>query len=121
QLLLEQLQAKGFKAGLQLPVNLRSRVWYNPDMKSVNFNIPGLIGLILQNITILLTAFALVRERDKGTLEQLIVTPVKPSELIIGELIPYVFIGLMDVFLALMVGTLWFQVKIAGNLFELIL
>jgi ABC-2 type transport system permease protein len=121
RLLIEQLQKKGIRSDLPVPVSLRTRVWYNPDMKSVNFNIPGLIGLILQNITVLLTAFALVRERDKGTLEQLIVTPVRPIELIIGKLIPYVFIGLMDVFLSLAVGTLWFHVKIAGNIFELIM
>ncbi|MEK7431761.1 MAG: ABC transporter permease [Cyanobacteriota bacterium] len=120
-LFIEKLKAKGSGTKISLPIDLRSRVWYNPDMKSINFNIPGLIGLILQNITVILTAFALVREKDKGTLEQLIVTPVKPLELIIGKLIPYVMVALIDVTLAISVGTLWFNVKIVGSLTELFL
>jgi len=120
ELLIKQLNRKGFKTDLKIPVDLRTRVWYNPDMKSSNFNIPGLIGLILQNITVLLTAFALVREKDKGTLEQLIVTPVRPFELIVGKLIPYVLVASIDVTLALLVGVFWFKVKIAGSLLELI-
>lgn len=120
-ILINQMKNKGLNSSLNIPIDLRSRVWYNPDMKSINYNIPGLIGLVLQNITVLLTAFALVRERDKGTLEQLIVTPVKPLELIIGKLIPYVLVAFIDVALALAVGTLWFQVKIAGSVIELFL
>lgn len=120
-LLIKQLNKKGMNTKLNVPVDLRTRVWYNPDMKSMNFNIPALIGLILQNITVLLTAFALVRERDKGTLEQLIVTPVKPFELIIGKLAPYVLIAFIDVALTLIIGTMWFKVKIAGSLFELLI
>lgn len=120
-ILINQMKSKGISSSLSIPIDLRSRVWYNPDMKSVNYNIPGLIGLVLQNITVLLTAFALVRERDKGTLEQLIVTPVKPSELIIGKLIPYVLVAFIDVALALAVGTLWFDVDIAGSILELFL
>lgn len=120
EMFIEKLKSRGSTNKIGLPIDLRSRVWYNPDMKSINFNIPGLIGLILQNITIMLTAFALVRERDRGTLEQLIVTPVKPLELIIGKLIPYVAVALVDVTLTLLIGTLWFKVKIVGSLFELV-
>lgn len=97
------------------------RVWYNPEMKSINFNIPALIGLILQNITIMLTAFTLVRERELGTLEQLIVTPIKPIELMAGKLFPYVVIAAVDVMVALMVNTFWFKVPIQGSLFLLII
>jgi ABC-2 type transport system permease protein len=108
------LQNKGIK--------LSGRVWYNPNMESEKFNIPGLIGLIMQNITIMLTAFAMVRERERGTMEQLIVTPIKPLELIIGKLIPYVIIGSFDFILILILGVYWFGVPVNGDivlLFEL--
>ncbi|MFZ5943306.1 MAG: ABC transporter permease [Bacillota bacterium] len=101
-------------------INFQPRVWYNPEMKSINFNIPGLIGLILQNITVMLTAFTLVRERERGTLEQLIVTPVKPMELMIGKLVPYIIIAIIDVGLALLVNTFWFKVPIQGSLLLLL-
>ena len=101
-------------------VDLRTRVWYNPGLESLKFNIPGLIGLIMQNVTMMLTAFALVREREQGTLEQLMVTPVKGSELMIGKLIPYVIIAFVDMGLALSIGTLWFKVPVAGSIFLLL-
>ncbi|GFN21834.1 ABC transporter permease [Thermanaeromonas sp. C210] len=101
-------------------IDLRPWVWYNPEMKSVNFNIPGLIGVILQNITMMLTAFAIVREREKGTLEQLIVTPIKPVELMWGKVIPYIIIGFADLLLAIAVGILWFRVPVHGNLLLLL-
>ncbi|HAG08507.1 MAG TPA: ABC transporter permease [Desulfotomaculum sp.] len=101
-------------------VDLRTRVWYNPGLESLKFNIPGLIGLIMQNITMMLTAFALVRERERGTLEQLMVTPVKGPELMIGKLIPYVIIAFVDMGLALSIATLWFKVPVAGSIFLLL-
>ncbi len=101
-------------------VDLRTRVWFNPNLESTKFTIPGLIGLIMQNITVLLTAFTLVREREKGTLEQLIVTPVKAAELIIGKMIPYILIGTIDFLIALFFGTYWFKVPIEGNVILLI-
>lgn len=97
-------------------LDIRPRVWYNPDMDSVYFNIPGLIGIILQNITLMLTSFALVRERERGTLEQLIVTPIKKMELMIGKIVPYIIIGFVDLILAVAIGTLWFKVPITGNI-----
>ena len=95
---------------------ISTRVWYNPNMKSAMFVIPALIGLIMQNITILLTAFSLVRERENGTIEQLIVSPIKPIELILGKMIPYIVIGSFDFLLALFFGTWYFGVPIVGNL-----
>lgn len=97
-------------------IDLRSRVWYNPNLESLRFNIPGLVGLILQNITVILTAFSLVREREKGTLEQIIITPIKPVELIMGKLIPYVFIGFFDLLMVLGLAVFWFGVEISGSL-----
>ncbi len=106
---------KGMVQG-EATFGISTRVWYNPNMKSAMFIIPALIGLIMQNITILLTAFSLVREREKGTIEQLIVSPIKPVELILGKMIPYIIIGSFDFLLSLFFGTWYFGVPIAGDL-----
>lgn len=97
-------------------VEISTQVLYNPGLRNQNFTIPGLVGLIMQNITVLLTAFALVRERERGTIEQLIVTPIKSSELILGKLLPYVIIGFLDFIFSLALGLLWFEVSIKGSL-----
>ncbi|HEX2927411.1 MAG TPA: ABC transporter permease [Ruminiclostridium sp.] len=103
---LEKLQGPTFK----------TNVWYNPDLESTKFTIPGLVGLILQNITIMLTAFALVREKERSTIEQLIVTPIKPSELIIGKLVPYIVIGYTGFLFTLTLCILVFKVSVVGSL-----
>lgn len=102
-------------------IDLRTRVKYNPSMKSELFTIPGLMGLIMQNITIILTAFAIVREREKGTIEQLIVTPIKSIELILGKLIPYIFLGFGDFLVAFLFGVTWFKVPVRGSILLLLL
>jgi drug efflux transport system permease protein len=101
-------------------IDVRPVVLYNPGMQSVNFMIPGLIGLILQFQTLLLTAFAVVRERERGSLEQLVVTPIKPWELMLGKILPYVCIGFANVFLASAVGRFWFGVEFAGSYLQLL-
>lgn len=102
-------------------IDLRSRVWYNPDMSSTYFNVPGLIGVILQTVTLMLTSFSIVREREKGTLEQLIVTPITKMELMIGKIIPYVIIGFIDIVLALGLSMFWFKVPVSGSITLLLL
>ena len=97
-------------------IDLRARAWYNPGLESTKFNIPGLIGLIMQNVTVMLTAFALVRERERGTLEQLMVTPIRGIELMIGKLVPYILIAFIDMGLALSIGVLWFKVPVVGSI-----
>lgn len=97
-------------------IEVSTQVLYNPSLRNQNFTIPGLVGLIMQNITVLLTAFALVRERERGTIEQLIVSPIKSSELILGKLLPYVLIGFLDFIFSLALGLLWFEVPIKGSL-----
>lgn len=97
-------------------VEVNTRVLYNPSLRNQNFVIPGLVGLIMQNITILLTAFALVRERERGTIEQLMVSPVTAPELILGKLVPYVVIGFLDFIFALSLGVGWFSVPVMGSL-----
>jgi ABC-2 type transport system permease protein len=97
-------------------VSVRPRVWYNPEMRSANFMIPGIIGIILYFLTTLFTSMSIVREREQGTIEQLIVTPIKPLELIIGKVVPYVFIAFFDVLEVLAIGVFWFGVPIRGSL-----
>lgn len=101
----------------QLPgVEVHPRVWYNPEMRSANFMIPGIIGIILYFLTALFTSMSIVREREQGTIEQLIVTPIKPLELIIGKITPYIVIAFFDVLEVLAIGVFWFGVPIRGNL-----
>ncbi len=102
--------------GTSTGIELRPIVLYNPSMLSVNFMIPGLIGLILQFQTVMLTAFAIVRERERGTLEQLVVTPVRSWELMLGKIVPYVVTASSAVAVSLLVGRYWFGVDIAGSL-----
>jgi len=92
------------------------RVWYNPNLKSSVYMVPGVICLILLITTLLLTSMAVTKEREMGTLEQLIVSPIKPWELILGKTIPFVFIGFCDVVLIISAGKLIFDVPIRGNL-----
>lgn len=101
---------------LELPVAVESRVLFNPNMESVVFNIPGLIGLIMQNVTMILTAFSLVREKERGTMEQLIVTPIRPLELMLGKITPYVGVGLFSFCIVLLLGTYWFGVPVKGSI-----
>ena len=110
------LAARGQASAFQPAVDVSTQVWYNPDMVSAYFMIPALIGLILQLITSMLTATAIVRERERGTIEQLIVTPIRSWELIIGKILPYVLIAFFNMIEVLVIGTLWFKVPIVGSL-----
>ncbi|MBA5851181.1 ABC transporter permease [Clostridium sp. cel8] len=113
------------KAGLDskesIGVDVKPLLLYNPSLDSSKFNIPGVIGLVLQNITVILTAFSMVREREKGTMEQLIMTPISSFELIVGKLIPYIIIGFLDMLLSLLLGYVIFGVGVKGSLILLIL
>ncbi|KHD35202.1 transporter [Clostridium acetobutylicum] len=116
---MKKLQGFGEKTNSKFQqggVNVNTRVLYNPNLRNQNFTIPGLIGLIMQNITILLTAFALVRERERGTIEQLTVSPLKAGEIILGKLVPYIFIGYIDFLFSLVLGIKWFNVPINGSI-----
>ncbi|UFJ39841.1 ABC transporter permease [Brevibacillus humidisoli] len=110
-----KLQREGL-GELELPLTVESRVLFNPDMKSIVFNVPGLIGIIMQNVTMILTAFSLVREKERGTMEQLVVTPIRPLELLLGKITPYVFVGSFSFCIVLLLGTFWFGVPIKGSL-----
>jgi ABC-2 type transport system permease protein len=97
-------------------IEIRPRVWYNPDLRSANFMVPAIIGIILQFLTGLFTALTIVREREQGTIEQLVVTPIKPWELVIGKVIPYIGIAFFDLAEVLFIGVIWFDVPIRGSL-----
>jgi ABC-2 type transport system permease protein len=97
-------------------VNASVRVWFNPDLVSRDFMIPGIVALLLLVITTNLSAMAIVREKELGTLEQLNVTPLARWELIAGKLLPYALVGVIDVVLVLIVALLWFEVPLRGSL-----
>ncbi len=100
-------------------IDMRNRVWYNPELKSRNFVIPGLIALIMSVIVSVLTSLTIAREWDRGTMEQLISTPVKPAELVIGKLIPYFFIGFADTALCVVISAFFLGVPLRGSIFLL--
>ncbi len=115
-ILTQQSVLTGRSLSFMPPVDVRTQVWYNPDLISAYFNIPGVIGMILSFITALLTATAVVRERERGTIEQLIVTPIRPWELVTGKVLPYVILAFVDVVEVLIIGHWWFGVPIRGSL-----
>ena len=116
QLNLERIARVRSTSGLQPPLEVRTQVWYNPDLISAYFMIPGVIGMILFALTSILTATAVVRERERGTIEQLIVTPIRSGELVVGKILPYVILAFLMVFEVMAIGHYWFKVPIEGNL-----
>jgi ABC-2 type transport system permease protein len=101
----------------QIPsVQLQPRPWYNPELRSRWFFVPGVIGSLTTLLVITLTSFAVVREREIGTLEQMMVTPIRPIEFILGKTLPFFLIGLFDALLIGIVGTFWFQIPFRGHI-----
>jgi len=98
------------------PVRFVPRVWYNAPMKSVNYIVPGLFAVLLMAFPPMLTALAIVRERERGTIEQIYVSPVRPGMFILGKIIPYAVIAFAEMLLVLVVGTLWFGIPFRGSL-----
>ena len=109
------MQREGLIIAQVAPIDFRPRLWYNPDLKSSYFMIPGLVGLVLQLFIPMITATAIVREKERGNIEQLLVTPIKPYQLILGKLIPYVCVGIVMYFLIMGAAQLLFGVPIRGN------
>ncbi|ABC78719.1 export ABC transporter permease protein [Syntrophus aciditrophicus SB] len=97
-------------------LDVRARAWYNPDLRSRNYNVPGVIAILIMLICLLLTSMAIVREREIGTIEQLMVTPLRPFELMMGKTVPFALIGFFDMLLVTTVGTTWFNIPIKGSL-----
>ncbi|MDR3564323.1 MAG: ABC transporter permease [Negativicutes bacterium] len=115
QILLQEL--RGYSGHpMAPPYDIRIRPWYNQDFISAFYMVPGIIGIILTMTMVMNTAMAIVRERERGTLEQLIVTPMKTRELMLGKIIPYVFVGYVQVTVALLIGILLFDLPIRGSM-----
>jgi ABC-2 type transport system permease protein len=112
----QKIARSGLKLSLEPVVDVRTSVLYNPDMNSSYFMVPGVIGMILFAITAIITATSVVRERERGTIEQLIITPIRPLELVIGKITPYVILSLFDAFEVIAVGHFWFGVPVRGSL-----
>lgn len=120
RLFLEKVEA-AFGSAKSFPqVELRSRAWFNENLKSRNFYIPGVISLIVTLMTLMLTSMAIVREKEIGTIEQLIVSPLRPVELIIGKLLPFAVIAIIDVVFITSIGVLWFGIPMRGSLLLLL-
>lgn len=101
-------------------IDVRTRVFYNQSLTSVNYMVPGILAILLMVLTAVLTSIAIVKEKEYGTLEQLIVTPIKPYELMIGKMVPFIILGLIDVLLVIFVANFWFKVPLQGSIWLLL-
>lgn len=117
---IQSIQRAG-AGSVRAPLEFRPRVWFNPDLESRNFLVPGLIAIIMMVIAALLTSLTVAREWERGTMEQLISTPVTGPELILGKLIPYFCIGMFDFVVSILVGKYIFQVPLQGSALLLLL
>ncbi len=117
--LMQRIQ--GVQGKRQVQVTLEQRPWYNPDLNGRWFFVPGVIGTLTLITIVNLTAFAIVREREVGTLEQIMVSPIRPADFILGKTVPFFLVGLGEVALVVAVGLLWFRIPFVGNPFVLLL
>jgi ABC-2 type transport system permease protein len=119
-IVLETLVKNG-SATMPARISPEFRVWYNPELKSRNFMVPGVLGLLLMVMTMILTSLAIVKEKELGTLEQLVVTPIKPYQLIIGKVAPFFIIGVIDVLLVIFFAFLVFNLPVKGSVLLLLI
>ncbi|MGE5189638.1 MAG: ABC transporter permease, partial [Gemmatimonadota bacterium] len=117
---LERLSRPGGAPPRSGGVVLAPRAWFNENLESRNYYVPGVIAMIVMLITLMLTSMAVVREKEIGTIEQILVSPITPSEFILGKTIPFALIGYADVFLVAGIGVLWFDVPIRGSVLLLL-
>ena len=101
------------------PIQVASRIWYNPELRSVNFIVPGVIAVIMMIVGAILTALSIVKEKERGTIEQILVSPIRPLEMMIGKIVPYMVIALVDLCIIITAGYLLFGVPIKGSLVQL--
>lgn len=116
------LRLERLAGNLPLPgqVNLATRAWFNENLESRNYFVPGVIAILVTLVSLLLTSLAVVREKEIGTMEQIMVTPITPVEFIVGKTVPFAIISFVDVILATAVGVLWFHVPIRGSILLLL-
>lgn len=115
EILAKKMQNNGVQF-IESAYDIRIRPWYNPDFVSAFYMVPGILGIVLTMTMVMITSMAIVRERERGTLEQLIVTPMKSYELMLGKIIPYIFVGYVQATLALIVGILVFDLPMQGSI-----
>ncbi|RPI66705.1 MAG: ABC transporter permease, partial [Ignavibacteriales bacterium] len=120
EILMEYLSAGGTRTIPSAQITPVIRVWYNPLLKTRNFMVPGIVGLLLSNITLILASLAIVKEKEVGTLEQLIVTPIKPFELISGKMIPFIILGFASVLIVITAMTFIFDIPVRGSIYFLL-
>jgi ABC-2 type transport system permease protein len=118
-IMIKRLQRKGMSQ-VQMPLQINGRFWFNEDLESINFIVPGLIVVIMTMVGALLTALTVVREVERGSMESLMATPLKKEELLLGKLGPYFFVGMLDVGITILLGELLFQVPLRGSVLLLI-
>ena len=99
-----------------LEIDFRSRAWFNENLESRNYFVPGVIVIVVSLVSLLLTSMAVVREKEIGTIEQIMVTPITPTEFILGKTLPFVLIPFVDVTLILLIGVFWFEVPLRGSI-----
>jgi len=114
-------RVQGVRGARQVQVTLEQRPWYNADLNGRWFFVPGVIGTLTLILIVNLTAFAIVREREVGTLEQIMVSPIRPAEFILGKTVPFFLVGLGEVTLVVSVGLVWFRIPFVGNPLVLLL
>lgn len=114
-----ELSVAKYAPGAPEPIRLEPNIWYNPELRTAVYVVPGLVGVILTMTMVMLTAMAIARERERGTLEQLIVSPVRRVELIVGKIVPYVAMGYVQMTLVLLAGRFVFDVPVVGSLLAL--
>lgn len=113
---IEEIRSRGMDASATSGLDVRTRYWYNPELNSTDFIVPGLIAIILMLLSSLLTSMTIVRERERGTIEQVIVSPIRPNELMLGKLVPYVIIAFFDVLIVVAGARFIFDVPLRGSI-----
>lgn len=121
EIMQERLARLGAVPGLSLPVEVESRAWFNVNLISRYSFVPGVIAMVIMLVSLMLTALAVVREKEIGTMEQILVSPIRPVEFMLGKTIPFIVISLLDMVVIILVGVLWFEVPLRGSVLVLLL
>ncbi len=119
-IVIQSLVKRGLASAIPGRVQAETRVWFNPELKSRNFMVPGVLALLLMVMTMILTSLAIVKEKETGKMEQLVVTPIRPYELMIGKLTPFLVIGIVDVVLVVLFTNIFFDLPVKGSFWLLL-
>ena len=121
EIMQERLARLGAVQGVSLPLEVEPRAWFNVNLKSRFSFVPGVIAMVVMLVSLMLTALTVVREREIGTMEQILVSPLRPVELMLGKTIPFIIISLVDMVIIILVGVFWFEVPFRGSILVLFL